>query len=264
MSTIGLKGASGLGDTIIAYPIVKYYAERYDTVYYMTDYPELYELLDNVECYPHQKVNYFRLRDGNRHPVDVRFTYCPRKYTPGTSQFQDSCLSAKVPIDLPLKIDLNLAKYKRDKPYCVLAAPYEPFGREDEWGAVLRIVPKVVQNIVDEYKDRMDFVQIGNDFVLHKIDGTHDLVGSTTVIELMGLVANADVTLSQIGNLLPMSEALGKKSFTIFSKSGLETENKFISSITPGKTVHYKDLNCSIIDDDRKAVEKFGRFTHLI
>jgi hypothetical protein len=269
-TSIGLKGASGLGDTIIAYPIIKWYAQRYNTVYYMSDYPELYETLPNVKCYPHQKINYFRLGEGNKHPVDIRFTYTPRKYTEGTSQFVDSCMSAKAPDDLKFKIDwevknhkliTDIANWADGRKICILSAPYEPFGREDQWGALLRINPDLVQKIVDTYKDKVYFVQIGNSFVLHRIKGIINLIEKTTVSDLMDLVRWADFGLSQIGNLLPMCEALNTKNFIIFSKAGLETDNRFLSSITPDKTVHYKHLNTSVVDDNiDKAVEEFGKF----
>ena len=269
MTTIGLKGASGLGDTILAYPIVKYYADRYDVVYYMTDYPELYETLRNVVCSKHEKVNYINIRGGIKHPVNIRFTYCGRKYTEGTSQFQDTCMSAGVPKTLECKIDWTIKNkqndYRNDKPVCVLSAPYEPFGREDQWGKLLRINNDVMDAIVESYKDRVDFVQIGNKYTLYKVPNVkHDLVNKTSVSDLMDIVSTCDIGLSQIGNLLPMCEALGKKSFTIFSKKALMCDNKFLNSITPDKVVHDRSKNCSIIDDDiDNAVRKFGETINL-
>jgi hypothetical protein len=267
MSEICLKGASGLGDTIIAYPIIKHYSKLYDTVHYMTDYPELYKSIGNVKCYPHQKINY--IQDGDKKiGVDIRFTYCGRKYTPGSSQFEDSCISAGIKEKLDFNIDWpsKNEQYEKQRPICILAAPYEPFGREDEWGAILRINPKIMHAIVDEYKDRVDFIQIGNRFVLHKINGvTYDMVNKTNVTELMDLVKMADVGLSQVGNLLPMCEALGVKTFTIFSEEALKCDNRFISSITPEKVVHYKDMNISVKDTEiKKAVESFGKLINII
>ena len=272
MKTIGLKGASGLGDSIYGYPICKYYSERYDIVHYMTNYPELFKSLDNVVCHEHKKLNYISLDHGVKQPVDIRFTYCGRKYTPGTDQYTDSLMSAKISDDLPLSIPWNIQNkeliktinkknFLSCKPICLLSAPYEPFGRDDEWGKLLRIDPNIMQSIVDKYKKDVFFIQIGNRYTLHKIDGVHmDLVNETTVSDIMDLASYADISLSQIGNALPIAEAVGKKSFTVFSDKALRCENRFISAITPEKVVHYKDRNTSVIDNNiKKAVESFGK-----
>jgi len=268
MSEIRLKGASGLGDTIYAWPIVKWYAQKYDTVHYMTDYPELYETLKNVICYKHLKTN-----DLGGGPVDVRFTYCARKYTPGTSQFEDSVLSAKIHEKLKLKIDWtikntdlvnNIISRSDEKKICVLAYPYEPFGREDEWGSMLRINQEVMQILIDRFKDRVFFIGTGNRFVLHKTNNVDmDLHEKTSVSDMMDLISICNLGLSQIGNMLPMCESLGKKNFLIFAnKAMVQTENKFINAITPEKTVHYKHLNCSVHDEMSHEVitNKFNDF----
>ena len=272
MSKIGLKGASGLGDTIYAYPIVNYYAKKHKTVYYMTDYPEIYQSIPNVKCHPHQKLNYFTLKDGSKQPVDIRFTYTPRKYTPGTSQFTDSCISAgitkKIDLTIPWKIQNNplVEKVKRlnkhKKKVCVLSAPYEPFGREDEWGKILRIDPVFMQNIVDAYKDEVFFIQVGNKYTLKKIRGVDiDLVNKTTVSDLFDLVKICCFGLSQIGNLLPLCECLGKRNMIIFTRKAIESENRFIAAITPEKTVHYKKQNISVFDNDiEKGIIRFNGF----
>ena len=274
MSKLGLKGASGLGDTIYAYPIVKYYAQKHDTVYYMTDYPELYETLPNVKCAKHEKLNYIRLPNGERQPIDIRFTYCARKYTPGSSQFTDSRISAGIsePIELTIpwktknnKLIDDINKVCGGKKICIIAAPYEPFGREDEWGAILRIKPDIIQNIVDKYKDKVYFIQIGNKFTLHNIKNVDlDLINKTSVSDLFDLIKRCDVGISQIGNLLPLCECQGKRNFIIFNKKAMESENKFISAITPEKTIHYKKLNISVTDDDiKKAVVRFDNLIRV-
>lgn len=270
---IGLKGASGLGDTIIAWPIVKYYAKRFDIVNYMTDYPELYETIPNVRCYPHKKLNYMIDAAGRKHPVDIRFTYCPRKYTPGSNQFEDSCISAKVSESIKLEIDWiiqndnlveDILAASLGKKICILAAPYEPFGRDDDFGKLLRIKPDIMQAIVDKYKDKVYFVQVGNNNVLHQIKGIMNIINKTTVSDLMDLVQVADFTLAQVGNMLPLSEALGTPSFTIFSSDGLKSENRFISSIKPEKVVTYPKINKSVIDGNiTEAVEDFGKFIKI-
>ena len=272
MTKIGLKGASGLGDSIYGYPIVKYYANKYDIVYYMTDYPLLFADLKNVVCTKHQKINYIAFPD-RRQPIDIRFTYCGRKYTPGTSQFTDSCISARIKEDIKLEIpwetrstDLvnKIKRVAKGRKICIVSAPYEPFGREDEWGAILRIKPDIMQTIINKYKEKILFVQIGNKFVLNKLSTEIEVINQTSYTDLFDIVSVCDFGMSQIGNMLPLCECLGKKNFIIFNKAAMESENKFIAAITPDKTVHYKKLNCSVLDDNiERAVKRFDGFINF-
>jgi hypothetical protein len=273
MKVIGLKGASGLGDTIYAYPIAKHYAQKNEVVYIMSDYPELFKTLLNVKVYPHKKINYIVKEDGSKQPIDIRFTYCARKYTPGTSQFKDSCLSAGIEKDIPLSLQWevkdqksieNIKKVAKGRKLCIIAAPYEPFGRDDQWGKLLRIKPNIMQDIVNEYKQDVCFVQVGNKYVLNNINNVDiNLINLTSVSQLMDLVASCDITISQVGNMLPISECLGKKNFIIYSRKAVESENRFIAAIVPEKVTHYKNLNTSIYDDEEHYIRKFSEAINL-
>jgi len=277
MSSIAIKGASGLGDTIYLYPIAKHFSTLYDTVHLMSDYPELFESLPKVKCFPHKKLNYIPLGEGKKQPIDLRCTYGPRKHKPGTSQFEDMLIFGKHSLkgqnhphwnmpELELKIDWSIKNEElvrttkavaKGRKICVVAAPYEPFGREDEWGAVLRIKPEVIQDICTRYRESILFITIGNKYTLHRPTVEHDLVEQTTVSDLMDLVSISDICLSQIGNLLPMAEALGKKNFIVFAEGIKQASHPFISSITPQKTIHFKHLNKSVYDSSDNITESF-------
>lgn len=272
--TIGLKGASGLGDSIYGYPIAKYYASKYRKVYYMSDYPELFESIPNVEISPHKKLNYITSSDGIQ-PVDIRFTYCGRKYILGTSQFEDSLLSAKIRenVDLAIPWEVrneelcdSIREAAHGRKICILAAPYEPFGREDKWGARLRIDHNSMAKIVydRELNEKVFFVQTGNKFVLHNFDGAYNLICKTSAADLMDLVYISDVCLSQIGNMLPMAECQGKHNFIIFSESAMTCGEKFIEAIIPEKVVHYKKINKSVLDTDDRIAGEFNEFINTI
>jgi hypothetical protein len=233
----------------------------------MSNYPELFTTLKNVKVYPHRKLNYIITEDGKQ-PIDIRFTYCGRKYTPGTDQYQDSLLSAKVPTYTKLQIPWSIKnkdlakKIMEDAGYrkiVLVSAPYEPFGREDEWGKELRVNHNSFNTIFNDskVKENCYIIQIGNKFALHKVSCNMDLIDKTSVSDLMDLVSISDVCVSQIGNMLPMSEALNTKNFIVYSSSGLKSENKFIAAITPEKTVHYRKLNTSVIDTDSNILKRF-------
>ena len=266
-SFISLKGASGLGDSIYAYPICKYYAARYETVNIMSKYPVLFQGLKNVNVYDHKKVNYINTPSGDKIPIDIRFTYCGKKYTAGTSQFQDSCESAgikeSINLSIPWKVkNIALIEYIKDvadgRPICMMAAPYEPFGREDQWGKLLRIDSRILYDIVESRPD-VCFVQIGNKYTLHSIETADiDIINETSVSDLMDIASICDIGLSQVGNLLPMCESQCKKTFIIYSRKAVESDNKFISAIVPEKVTHFKKLNTSIYDDDTNHVKRFN------
>ena len=50
---------------------------------------------------------------------------------------------------------------------------------------VLRINPNIMQSIVDNYKDKVYFVQVGNRFVLHQIKGIMNIIMIATIPELL-------------------------------------------------------------------------------
>ena len=269
MSEIALKGASGLGDSIYGVPIAEYYSRQYDVVHIMAGYPVLFDHLPKVKCYKHEKLNY--IRNGDRKiPIGKRFTYCGRKYTAGTTQFEDSYLSIGIQEKLKLEIPWTIKNHKliddikqkaNGKKICYLQPPYEPFSRADQWGALLRIKPDIMQAIVDEFNDEIFFVQSGSPkWTLHKIKNVQmDLVGKTNYVDGLDIVSMCDTGLSQIGNTLPMCECQNKKNFVIFSHAAMISENRFLASIIPEKVVHYKKLNCSVIDNEkiRHILEKF-------
>jgi ADP-heptose:LPS heptosyltransferase len=276
MSEIALKGASGLGDAIYAYPIVKYFASKYDDVYFMSDFPELFEDIPNVKCSKHLKINYIAIPNEEsirKRPIDVKFTYGPRKHIPGTSQYQDMCIFAKksykdIP-DLPLKIDweihnaelINTVKLvAKGRKICVVAAPYQPFGREDKWGDEIKIQPESIQYIIDDLKQLGYLcIAIGNKFCLYEPMVEYNLINQTSLTDLMDLMFICDLAVTQIGNLLPISEALNKKNITIFSSNIPNCTHSFLKAITPEKCVHYKNLNLSLYDDklDLNKVHEF-------
>jgi ADP-heptose:LPS heptosyltransferase len=278
MSEICIKGASGLGDNIYLYPIVKHFASLYDKVYIMSDYPELFESLPNVTCSKHLKLNFIPIADGKtvrKKEIDLRCTYGPRKHKIGTDQFQDTYIFARtqghqIP-DLKLELPWELkntelvntvrmiANKNAFRKIAVVAAPYQPFGRTDKWGSEITIDPEVIQYICDDLKELGYLViTIGNDFCLYEPMVEYNMIGQTTVPDMLDLVKMADLTVTQIGNLLPISEALNTKNITIFSKNIPNCEHKFLRAITPDKCVHRKDINLSMYDNE--PVEKIREF----
>jgi hypothetical protein len=279
MTEICIKGASGLGDTVYLYPIAKHFSTKYDTVHLMSNYPEIFESIPNVICHKHLKLNYVPIVEGDKvrkKEVDIRFTYGPRKHKIGTSQYEDMYLWAienfninfpKLELEIPWEIKNKelistvrmIANKRSERKIAVVAAPYQPFGREDKFGDEIKIKPEMIQYICDDLKEMGYLViVVGNEYALYEPICEYNLIGSTTVSDLFDLVSVADLTVTQIGNLLPISEVLGKKNITIFSENIPNCDHKFLKAITPDKCVHYKDLNLSLYDNE--PVEKIYDF----
>ncbi len=274
MAELAIKGASGVGDSVYGYPIANYYSKDYDKIYYMSNYPELFEGIKNVECHRHTKLNYISLPEAEsarKKHIDIRFSYAPRKHIPGTSQFEDSCISAGIQSRVELKIPWtvrNTALTRRvresakGRKVCIVAAPYQPFGRDDKWGDEIKIDPESIQRIMDDLREQFLFVLTGNKYCLYRPTCTeYDLIDQTSVTDLMDIISTADCCLSQIGNLLPMSEALEKKSVIIFSHKIPDMKHPFLRAITPEKTIHRKDLAYSVTDNNLDISKLF--YDHL-
>jgi hypothetical protein len=282
MTEIGIKGASGLGDNLYLYPIAKHYSTTHDKVYLMSDYPVLFEPLPKVECFRHLKLNYIPIREGEKirkKEIDVRCTYGPRKHIKGTSQFEDMYIFAnerfgqsipKLKLEMPWEIKNKelidtiklVASKNGPRKIAVVAAPYQPFGREDKWGDEIKIAPETIQYICDELK-LMNYlvITVGNEFSLLEPMVEYNLINQTSVEDLLDLVYISDLCVTQIGNLLPMAEVFGKKNITIFSHNISNCEHKFLRAITPDKCVHYKNLNLSF-NDDKISKDRIHEFCH--
>lgn len=276
MTEIGIKGQSGLGDSIYLYPIVKHFSPKFDKVHVMTNYPELFGSIENVTCYRHLKLNHVTEETTQREiPISVRASYAGGKHKPGTSQFEDYCLFSgitdKLNLSLPWTIknkDLesvvkNVAKGRK---ISIVAAPYQPFGRDDKWGNELCINPESIQSIIDKHNKEFLFIAVGNKYCLDKLSIEYDLIDKTTIPDLLDLVKMSDICISQIGNMLPMAECMGKKNLIIFAdytrkikEPYRSKEESFLSAITPEKCVHYKHLNKSVYDNE----ETIGVFREL-
>ena len=247
---IRIKCASGFGDAIYPYPIIQHYIKQGEKdISLMTDFKEIYTGVP-VKIVPHSK-------DWASHKI----SYCRRKYTPGTSQFQDVCLFANVPSDLPLRVNwkpttsntiesVKAKLSKSGKKLCIFSGPFRPFGRADEFGKEMTIDFKALQKLITHIHKTHYIVIICSDAPIYNYDDIDlDINGETSVSDVLTLVQMADRTIGQVGHILPISEALGTPGLIFFSKKGLQSPERFISAITPEKVIHYKDLVKHIIDD---------------
>jgi hypothetical protein len=165
-----LKGASGLGDSLYIRQVAQHlYSQDKDIfLLIMSDYPMLFKDLPS-HVVKHDKGNIITYK-GQNYPVK-KISYCGRKMKPQTTQFEDVCIAASVPQDIPYKLDWKvknndlidrirkLAKRKDGKPIILVTAPYKPFGRDDNWGKEMTVDFKVMDSLISAKRNDYLFVQ---------------------------------------------------------------------------------------------------------
>lgn len=242
-----IKGASGLGDSIYLHPITCHHLAKGETdITVMTNYPELFQDLP-VKTIRHSK-DY----------ADKKISYCSRKYHLNSTQWEDVCIAADVGKKLDLRIKwgvknqalVDLVKKRaKGKEFVVVATPYKPFGREDEFGKEMTLDYRVVDKLIKN-NPQYFWVQTGREDALYKLPVDLDLNRKTTAADVMDLVVHSKGVVAPVGHMLPICESLNKRMLCFFSRNGLNCENRFISSIKPQKVIHKKHLVSHVVDDE--------------
>lgn len=248
-----IKCASGFGDSIYMYPITRYLLKqnRKLNLIVMTDYKDIYK------CHPYrERIEFVK---HSKDFANFKISYCGRKYKSGTSQFEDVCIAAEVPKDIKYNIDWkiqnkelidNIKKLSSGKPICVVSAPFKPFGRVDEFGKELTVNFKRMNDLIARNKNDYYFIQTCKntpEYILNNIN--LNLAGKTAISDVLDIMSIANRSVGQIGHILPLSEVFKVPCMLFFSRRGINCENRFISSITYEKVVHYKKLVSFCVDD---------------
>jgi hypothetical protein len=249
-----IKCASGFGDSLYMYPIVKYLIEsgQEESIIVMTDYADIYKCAsfkDKLSFVKHSKDM-----------AQYKISYCGNKYKLGTSQFQDVCLAAGVPTHTDFTIDWkirntelinNIRKLSSNKKkVCFISAPFKPFGRVDEFGKELTINYKRMDDLIARNKDDYFFIQVCKNIPEYQLNNIDlNLAGKTSISDVLDIMSISDRSMGQIGHILPLSEVFDTKCLLFFSRKGLQCENRFISSIKYEKVVHKKCIVNYCVDD---------------
>lgn len=170
--------------------------------------------------------------------------YSMRRAVPGTTQFQDCCISAGLqPADVALRLDWTartampwrLSRLRR--PLVIVPLPRAPFGRSDGYGMELLPEWRAVQTAIDRARRHgASILQVGAGRALHRFGGIDaDLAGQTSVAELIDAVATADAVIGWCSFLVPLAESLGKPGLFVWSAKGLASADDVIRHLTPAK-----------------------------
>lgn len=252
---ISLRGAGGLGDAVYMYPVLKYYLEQGQHVEILTKYPEIYQSLvkagliitDRYAKQPDRECRY-----ASRYPIQTTTTY------------RDTLILSGIEKQVPFEMEFNCPRvfyFPTTKKICVIRNIILPMKQR---GDELCLIPdgKCYQAIIDAYKNEYYFVLAGNKnsyrFELTGID--LDLTNSLDIPNLLQLISQSNICLSQSCFFLPFSEAINKKCFVVFSAKGFKSPLKFYRHITPAKTINKPEIIGYCVDDEPKntIIEKFG------
>lgn len=247
-----LRGASGLGDAVYMYPVLKYYLEHGQHIELLTRYNEIYA--------PLQKYKLI-LSDRYSKQPEVECRYSPRYPDPSTTTYEDTLFFAGIRENIPLAIEFEKKAIKKleslkGHKICVVRTPALPMkGRED----AKILIPKAefTQAIITNMsKAGYAIVSVGsrNDFSGKPLANVDlDLTDQLDIRQLLTMVSLADCVVTQPSFLLPFAETLNKPCFLLFSGLAMRTPRKFYHQIVPKKIINKHEIVSWAVDDDGLA-----------
>lgn len=240
-----LKGSMGLGDAVYLYPVVKYYADRGEDVTIITRYHEIYAGLNCKTVLPDDFID----------------CACSARTTiKDTNIFEDTLIMSQIEDKLSLKIELGVKRtYATSKKVCVIRTPTAPVKGEEESKVMIPDI-SVFQKIINSFGKSVYFVLLGAKINFPgNLSGVDlDLSGVTGVDNILGAIAGADLVLTQPGHFVPMAEALERKLFVVFARSGLQTQEKRYRFTTPKKILTRRESVWCVDDEsENNYLRKF-------
>ena len=259
---IRIRSGSGLGDGIYLYSIVKYLANenKKTPIKVFCKWKDVFlPLGDRIT-----------VEEFSRAHINTLAHYSMRKQVKGTNQFEDMWIQAgidksKVKADFdwtptigPKRDDLvpAIKEAAKGKPILCVRFPTMPMGRKDNFAVELLPQAGPFIKAVARLKQRFFVVQIGSGKCLTEIPQELidiDFAGKTTLPQMFDIAYNADAFFGQCSFIIPLSEGMAKPGLICFSERGMKSRDRFISSITPEKIIHRKDILKTFIDTDSEA-----------
>lgn len=206
---------SGLGDAVLCYPIVKELAKR-EKLFLYTKYPEVFGNLD---------VEFLKEKQGTK----LRYTR-----QPGTNYYEDLCACAGIKppefvLDSIFPISFPSAAF--GKPVCLIHEPSTAHMHRRQRDFSLTPDPQKMQRFIDENKDRYFFVTVEwDDVYKERLKGIDRVFSSLSVSDYLALCFLSTCIASQIGHLIPIGQAMGKRT-VLFTPE--KTTSPFVRFLTP-------------------------------
>lgn len=206
---------SGLGDAVLCYPIVKELAKR-EKLFLYTKYPEVFGNLD---------VEFLKEKQGTK----LRYTR-----QPGTNYYEDLCACAGIKppefvfeFDQPFWDDFPIPS----KPICLIHEPSTAHMHRRQKDFSLAPDPQKMQKFVDENKDKYFFIVVEwDDVYKERLKGIDRVFSGLSVSDYLALCALSTCIASQIGHLIPIGQAMGKRT-VLFTPEKITSP--FVRFLTP-------------------------------
>ena len=251
--SIVIRGNSGIGDSLLLYPIVKELVKdnSKQLITILTNFPEIFQTLPEKNINFHPFIKFLK--------ADYDCNYVPRKAITETNQYQDMVLQGHLFLDEYPEFSY-LDGYKnttqfifnnKDKKICLIVDPYLPMNslkcRADLMPDYSRY-----QEIINQNKDKYYFITVGKrstdyDYPLNGID--KDMRDKTIWPALCSLFKKADLIIGQLGVFLHLAEMLDKKYYLIMNHNQGNSEDQFFRTITEKKIVMKPELTTVIQDN---------------
>lgn len=243
-----IRSGRGLGDNIYLQSIVRHLINQGEALEVCTDWPDLFRPFgDGAQISP------FRRTD-----IALVAHYTSRKEIAGTDQFRDCCLAVGIERDISLSLEWQPSRSElvpeSELPVVLVQMYREPFDRNDGFGLDLLPRPDAIQQLIDALSGEALIVQVGRGKARHSFFGIDvDLVGKTSVPQLLDLACRAGGFLGYCSFFAPLAEALDAPALFAWSRRGLRSREPYIRSITPAKILG-KSSSRAVMDDDNDMV----------
>ena len=245
MRELSVRGGAGLGDALYVQSVARYLLKS-GPVEVCTHWPSVFQTLN---C----RVSGFR-----RQSIDVLAHYYSRRDCPKTTQWEDICTTAQIPLDTPIHLNWEKTSPAGDevrelalvKPVAIVGMPRAPFDRKDGFGRELLPCSSGFRRVFSELKKDYFVVLVGLGSPTYSLgEPDLDLVNRTTVDQLFDIALEADLLVGQPSYMIPLAESLNKRALIVWSSRAKEWSEPIVQQKHPDKIVHRKDLISSIYDD---------------
>lgn len=245
---VSIRGGSGLGDALYLQSVARHLVAQGHHVEACTAWGDPFlPLIGRVKISPFRRTEIDRLAH-----------YASRRGISGTSQWQDVCQTAQIPIDTPLRLDWTVGgtvarrikAMAGARPVVLVQMPRAPFARKDGYGIELLPDCSVIQRAIDFLSPFGFVVQIGAGIPLYRYARLgFDAANQTSVRDLIDLATLADGFLGFVSFIVPLAESLDKPGLLIWARRGLVSKHEPVRQITPIKVLHRKELFSVVFDD---------------
>jgi len=229
-----IKTYPGLGDSVLIYPIAKWFLSKNSIVKVETKFGDVFIELE--------KNSLFSSSEELSHPT-VQIDYKNQSHT-NKNIFEDICHLAGVP-DIEFALDHPGGKIRIPYEYCVVKPPYFKYTRHNDTTPE----PNQVQETINFIQKHMPVILVRHkDDIGYKFDNVKE-IKVDNVSDLIGIIKSSSLSISQHGHFQHIAESLSIKSLVLFSSKMKKSELDSVKMMSPKKVIIKKSTRY-LFDDD--------------